>query len=473
MNQNFYSKISLLLVLVIGSIITACCSPNIQKLEKNKNVEGLLKSLDNIEYRSDAKDALIRVGEPAVEPLIGMLNDDERDLRILAIESLGEIGDERAVEPLIEALNDEEWQMRKLIAQALGDLGDKKAVEPLIDVLLNDYYEGVRVAAAESLGEIGDERAIDSLIEALYDVDPDVRDQAEEALVQIGDPVVKAITDLLMEGNTHKSYAIVLDRLGWVPGTSEVAVYYWTAKGDLGQTAELGSIAIESLIEALKNGLPSERKEAAIALGNIGDKKAVEPLIESLGDEDLFVREAAAESLGKIGDARAVDPLVEALYDQQWGVGKAAAISLGEIGDQKAVEPLFELIKNNCKGFMGYKVCEAAAEALGKINKTSVDSLLASQIDNKYLTIALVEKYQDNPGNLVPYLRDEDTVYQVYPALLQLSEQKTIPALVTALDKFGTKDMAEDYLNCDHEELEETAKIWAHDHGYQIMEFGE
>ena len=38
----------------------------------------------------------------------------------------------------------------------------------------------------------------------------------------------------------------------------------------------------------------------AVALGNIGDKRAVEPLTEALKDVDEYVRSSAKEALGKI-----------------------------------------------------------------------------------------------------------------------------------------------------------------------------
>jgi HEAT repeat protein len=51
------------------------------------------------------------------------------------------------------------------------------------------------------------------------------------------------------------------------------------------------------------------RKEAAEALGKIGDARAVDPLVAGLKHHDSAVRDAAAEALEKIGDARAVESL--------------------------------------------------------------------------------------------------------------------------------------------------------------------
>jgi hypothetical protein len=61
--------------------------------------------------------ALVKIGEPAVEPLIKALKDE--DYSYSAAKALGEIGDKRAVEPLIKALEDD----LSYAASALRKLG--------------------------------------------------------------------------------------------------------------------------------------------------------------------------------------------------------------------------------------------------------------------------------------------------------------------------------------------------------------
>ncbi len=51
--------------------------------------------------------ALSRIGEPAVEPLIGALENDYPNVRIEAAKALGSIRDPRAIQPLIDLLEDE------------------------------------------------------------------------------------------------------------------------------------------------------------------------------------------------------------------------------------------------------------------------------------------------------------------------------------------------------------------------------
>ncbi len=58
------------------------------------------------------------------------------------------------------------------------------------------------------------------------------------------------------------------------------------------------------------------RLSAADALGNIKSMIAVQPLINALKDEDSDVRWSAAEALGNIKSETAVQPLINALKDK-------------------------------------------------------------------------------------------------------------------------------------------------------------
>lgn len=72
---SFLAVITTVLLLIIG------CTPNIGKLKERQDVGGLIKALG---YESDsavrqaAADALVEIGEPAVEPLINSLNNGNK-----------------------------------------------------------------------------------------------------------------------------------------------------------------------------------------------------------------------------------------------------------------------------------------------------------------------------------------------------------------------------------------------------------
>jgi len=48
------------------------------------------------------------------------------------------------------------------------------------------------------------------------------------------------------------------------------------------------------------------------------------------------------------------------------------------------------------------------------------------------------------------------------------SEQKSIPILIDALNKYGNEEMATDFLNCGNSQLEEAGRAWVKKYGYEI-----
>jgi phycocyanobilin lyase subunit alpha len=88
----------------------------------------------------------------------------------------------------------------------------------------------------------------------------------------------------------------------------------------LGKFRVQDPLAIEALIAALDDesdrtelgGYPL-RRNAARALGKLGDRRAVPGLVSCLSCADFYVREAAAQSLGMLGDSASVPHLLPLL----------------------------------------------------------------------------------------------------------------------------------------------------------------
>jgi HEAT repeat protein len=131
--------------------------PNVDRFKARGDVLELIKALDYPKHwrvRRDAAEALGEIGDPdAVEPLIGVLRDDNPSVRMSAAEALGQIGDVRAVEPLIAARKEASWSVRRAAAEALGRIGDPDATDALT-AALEDHDSNVRRAATESLEAI-------------------------------------------------------------------------------------------------------------------------------------------------------------------------------------------------------------------------------------------------------------------------------------------------------------------------------
>lgn len=96
---------------------------------------------------------LVKIGLPAVGPLIAILQDGPPDLRWRAALVLGKIKAPRAVLPLITSLVDRNWLVRFWAAWSLGEMKDRRAVKPLIGLLSDSEMLVVRMAL-DSLREI-------------------------------------------------------------------------------------------------------------------------------------------------------------------------------------------------------------------------------------------------------------------------------------------------------------------------------
>lgn len=136
-----------------------------------------------------ATDALIEIGEIAVDALVRSLSHDKVNVRCDATRALGELCNTKAVTPIIGMLTDEWVNVRIYAVNSLGKLGDKKAVPSLVKVLQDENEnELVRAGAAAALGAIRDVRALLPLRELIM---------AAEELGELEDTALKAFKQIM------------------------------------------------------------------------------------------------------------------------------------------------------------------------------------------------------------------------------------------------------------------------------------
>jgi HEAT repeat protein len=123
----------------------------------------MLHSLDDGE-RETARSELVKIGRPAVWPVVAVLGTDPVYLgREGAAFVLGRIGDARAAKPLIAALKDEYAAVREQASLALARLGGPKTVDGILEALGQGGGDDFLEAAASTLGFLGDKRALPAL----------------------------------------------------------------------------------------------------------------------------------------------------------------------------------------------------------------------------------------------------------------------------------------------------------------------
>lgn len=179
--------------------------------------------------------------------LVAGLANADPELRLQAIEALGESGDGAAVDPLVAVVRSSTAEGLEVMAaiDALGKLGDSRAVGPLIAVVERDFvaHKGYAMAAIPALGELGDARAVPVLVQALTKRSDDWlgRESAAWALGQIGSPeAVPSLVNAAWMADTRSNAVAALARIGDVRGA-------------------------EVLVSALASGEDEEAQQAAIA----------------------------------------------------------------------------------------------------------------------------------------------------------------------------------------------------------------
>jgi HEAT repeat protein len=251
--------------------------------------------------RGSARKALVKIGNTATEPLISALKDESWLVRNDAAASLGEIKDFRAVGPLISVfLNDEKELVRMNAKEALVKTG-KSAAEPLIVALKKDS-SNVRWGEVKEVLVIMGKSAVEPIISALKDKSWSARGNAAAALGEIKDSrAVKPLIVTLQDENSdvRKNAAESLDKLGWTPANDTERAVYYLAKRKWKQCLQVGTLAVEPFISALKDENSYVRREAAWALGELKDPRAVEPLIAVIKDTEGNTVPALKKITGK------------------------------------------------------------------------------------------------------------------------------------------------------------------------------
>ena len=123
---------------------------------------------------------LIQIAE-ALEPLLWLLRDPDKETRISVVKALEQLGDISVVKSLITSLDDESWEVRAQAAKALGALGDKQAAGKLKQVLADENW-WVR-HNADALYRLGEE-GIEVLRETLSSGEEASRAAAAQVLAE-------------------------------------------------------------------------------------------------------------------------------------------------------------------------------------------------------------------------------------------------------------------------------------------------
>lgn len=164
--------------------------------ERDELLVGVLafcKTLTGIPHRT-MMDALRSVGDPLLQPTIGLLKSSDADMRVQAVYLLEAYSDPRTVGPLVTMLRDPDWWVRIVVCEAIGRLKEPKTIPALKELFADS---DAKWAAIEAVGRIGGDGAFTSLQPLLNDPSAEVRSATIASLRQVKDPRVEpALTAL-------------------------------------------------------------------------------------------------------------------------------------------------------------------------------------------------------------------------------------------------------------------------------------
>ncbi len=375
----------------------------------------------------------------AVPFLIQIINQPaDPNIKTVAVEALGEIGDRSAVKPLLSVLKEDLWLAYPAI-MALGKLKDAVATLSLTKLLTD---EALRMPTIEALGSIADARGIQSLGQVLSEGSEEEQVEAVKALAKIieagTDPQLPGIErsmvrDEFREVFEEKKLGTVLAKL--LAREEEVQGAALRLVAEVGKpTSALPYLAI-----LLRKGF--ERRLALEALQKMARFSPTEvftSLKNWLGRREVALKSAAAFILGELVPDDSVPLLIPLLEDPSPEVRREAALALGkshysdvpsllvslaqdeEIVREAALEGLTIFFKDD----WGEDIFELAKTASSSI-RTLVIEALARRPDKNVLSL------------LTSLLKDADPAIRAKAALLlgevKLESKTIVEALMELL----------------------------------------
>ncbi|MFL6214956.1 MAG: HEAT repeat domain-containing protein [Blastocatellia bacterium] len=209
------------------------------------------------------------------------LQSGDEEERRQAVLMLGAMRDAATIPTLRAALGDKAERVRAAAIAALGMLDDSSLTPVIAIYLTKDNRPFVRKTAAYALGHFATGDATAALIVGLRDKDMEVRGAAAVALSSRPDaaaiaPLIKSLSDKSPFVRAHAAAA-------------------------LGVNGRAAAQAVPDLVRVLAKDEDHEsRRQAATALGRIGEPSSLTALQEAERSSDPYLSQAAREAISSI-----------------------------------------------------------------------------------------------------------------------------------------------------------------------------
>lgn len=315
---------------------------------------------------------------------------------------------------VLAAVNGNDPGVRTMAAALLGRPANASvAGRAALLKLSGDSDNQVRLLAVESLGECGQRgqlaEATDPATEILIKIiaappNQELTDAALRSLVQIG-PSAKAAAPALVgliERGVEIYMQLAIDALGSVgSGNPEVAVpmlVKMLGSSDqydrraaivaIGKLGPAGSAAVHALAAMLDDEAAADRQAAAESLGRLGSSESLDPLLAvAANDAEPDVREAAWKAVRALQpNPQQVLPALQQAIDEEYiGVRIAAIECLGSLGPAAEVVRPKLLAKFKTDGVGDRPAMAAALAAIAPGNPEVLSALIDVLSNDQYV----------------------------------------------------------------------------------------
>ncbi len=454
-------------------------------LDKDANTWGADLNAPDAKARRSAAFALGKMGMYAnsqVPALVKVLQNSKEDaaVREAAAFALGDIcksfvgarGEPSLLPALQKALSNssEDELVRRSAAYALGCMG-QQAVNALetLDNAAGDKSLAVKQNVAWALGEIGKSSVLTLKKLLEKENDPLIVRDAANSLARLGKDARPAMAELLRH----------CQDLDQDPKKVEMR------KSVLGALVGLVNKDDQAALAPLKRALGDAdldvRRNAALALSNIGGPKAVDAvpvLVEALQIGELEYRRQAAAALRNIGPAAsvAVPALIKALQDPDAKLRANAAVALGGIGDRSALTALAQLLVNTSENPEVRQYAAVALRDAGIEPRPGGGYMARPELVQQIpLLVKIIENAKDDPQVralvLWPFRFFDDTVVSQHPEFLEalqkvVASEPKVPATkmmrydsACLLGRFKEANISPEAMNTLSEFLKDTGVI--------------
>jgi HEAT repeat protein len=358
-------------------------------------VGGLLDALadsENAGKRNSSTEALVRVGAPAIPPIVERLRaEDDVDVRLSLVNllgdlrnadgfdilvqlletesdinvassivsSLGKYRDAAALPTLLRVLQREDLWLKFHAIEALGEIGDRAALPAILPL----YAEkSLRKPVLEAIGKIADVGTVSFLLRIITDEEklnltalralvriadaskPKIVEQAERQLIQrkfresFPQEKIAPLIEHLHSTPKRDVKSFILTFLGWSGDARVLPVLMnFLEQPDTAEVAaqaliDFGQGAVEAILTGLRNAEEDEIVALLLRVINvIGGAESIPSILPFLDHDNAMIRRLAIEILGDIADPRSLDYLLAKLDDSDVASQQAAVNSISAL----------------------------------------------------------------------------------------------------------------------------------------------